>query len=260
MTENLKIGIIIICRLSSSRFPEKALALINEKTSLIEYIIKNLKNVSLADELILATVKNGRYKELKQICTKNDVHFFAGSEDDVFDRFRSAANCRNLDIAIRINADCPFIPSNLIDFCIEQYLSTDVDYASTVLEESFPLGMHIEVLNVKTINKIAGETLSTQEKEHVTPFVYNNPNRFSLLSIKNVEDYSSVRLTVDFIEDLDFCIEISKVVKMTSKTSLKDLIEAEEITRSETGYIGPKKHQNLRTDSASGFLTKVYWE
>ena len=34
--------------------------------------------------------------------------------------------------------------------------------------------------------------------------------------------------------------------------------KAAEITKSETGYIGAKKNQNLREDTGSGFLKKLY--
>ena len=42
------------------------------------------------------------------------------------------------------------------------------------------------------------------QREHVTPFIYNNPTRFRIGSFTNKVDYSHLRWTVDDPED--FCL------------------------------------------------------
>ena len=42
------------------------------------------------------------------------------------------------------------------------------------------------------------------ELEHVTPYIYNNPNKFKITSFESSKDLSDFRWTVDEIEDFKF--------------------------------------------------------
>ena len=45
------------------------------------------------------------------------------------------------------------------------------------------------------------EATANADREHVTPFLYNNPDRFKLVSVTNCLDVSRHRWTVDTEED-----------------------------------------------------------
>ena len=79
----------------------------------------------------------------------------------------------------------------------------EIDYASTILDETYPLGMHVEVFKKTALNKINKMELNDQEKEHVTPAIYRNPNIFKLFSVKNTSKENLFRITVDYPEDLN---------------------------------------------------------
>jgi spore coat polysaccharide biosynthesis protein SpsF len=46
------------------------------------------------------------------------------------------------------------------------------------------------------------EAREPYQREHVTPFLYQHPERFKLLSVKGQSDYSQHRWTLDTPEDL----------------------------------------------------------
>ena len=56
------------------------------------------------------------------------------------------------------------------------------------------------------IDEIATESY---HRTHVTPFIYEHPEQFQLLSVQGEEDWSRLRWTVDQQEDLDFIRAIS---------------------------------------------------
>jgi len=42
------------------------------------------------------------------------------------------------------------------------------------------------------------------QREHVTPYIYQNPERFQVLAVQGERDYSSFRWTLDTERDLEF--------------------------------------------------------
>jgi len=45
-------------------------------------------------------------------------------------------------------------------------------------------------------------------REHVTPYIYENPDRFNIGSVANDINYSHMRWTVDTLEDYTFACKI----------------------------------------------------
>ena len=67
--KNKKIGILLNCRLESSRLPNKALKKI-ENQNLIEHIIDRLKSNKITNKIILCIPKNKKNNELEKIAKK----------------------------------------------------------------------------------------------------------------------------------------------------------------------------------------------
>ena len=69
---------------------------------------------------------------------------------------------------------------------------------------SFPQGTEVEVFSFNALEKAWNEANKPLEREHVTPYFYNNPEKFTIFNITNQKDTSNLRWTVDRIEDLEF--------------------------------------------------------
>ena len=48
------------------------------------------------------------------------------------------------------------------------------------------------------------EARKPYEREHVTPYIYEHPTKFKLLSVTGEVDYSGYRWTLDTPQDLEF--------------------------------------------------------
>jgi spore coat polysaccharide biosynthesis protein SpsF len=83
-------------------------------------------------------------------------------------------------------------------------LNSDADYASNALERTYPRGLDTEVMSVSALENAWSEAREPFQREHVTPFLYQNPMRFNLLSVTADKDYSHHRWTLDVPEDLEF--------------------------------------------------------
>ena len=99
-------AVIIQCRLSSTRLPQKALKPLGGKP-ILSWVLESMKKVK-ADAYYVATDRES-YPIINEICQKNGFMCFAGSLDDVLDRYCSLIKEIKPSIVIRATADNPFL-------------------------------------------------------------------------------------------------------------------------------------------------------
>jgi spore coat polysaccharide biosynthesis protein SpsF len=198
-------GIILQARMGSSRYPEKVMKKILGRP-VIDLQIERLKNVKNVDNIILATTENPRDDILCDLADQLKIKYFRGSENDVLNRFSAAARFYNLDIIVRLNADCPLIDHRVVDKVIKKYkdLQPKYDYVSNILMPSYPIGMHTEVFSRSALDRADEQSIDLLEREHVTPYIYRRPEEFNLLNVSNEVDLSDYRLTIDY--ECDFIV------------------------------------------------------
>ena len=210
-------SIAIIARIDSTRYPGKVIQEINGKSFLVR-IIERVSLSKMKDKVFLAIPENSENDILRDLAIKNNIVCYRGSNEDVLSRIYNLCNyfkCQNI---VRINGDCPFIDPFLIDDVIRQHLFKKNDYTSNILKETFPTGMHIEVINFKTLKKAHNFAKEKIEREHVTPYIYNKPNIFKIGSYTSEKDNSDIRVCVDYPEDF---IMAKNIIKETNDKILK---------------------------------------
>jgi spore coat polysaccharide biosynthesis protein SpsF (cytidylyltransferase family) len=79
---------IIQARLTSKRFPNKIIQKL-ETNTLIEFLLKRVRQSKKIDKVILAMPNNHENKKIKKII--KNVDFFFGNEEDVLDRYYRVA-------------------------------------------------------------------------------------------------------------------------------------------------------------------------
>ncbi len=103
-----------------------------------------------------------------------------GSESDVLGRFTTAMDRFPTDDVVRITADCPFIDPTIVDETVRLHRREGADYTSNTLVRTYPDGLDVEVLRSTVLDLAAREAQQSDEREHVTPFVYRQPHRFAI--------------------------------------------------------------------------------
>ena len=155
---------IVQARMGSSRFPGKMLARLADKP-LIIHALERVSKAKLVNRVILASTTSLKDKELLNYVSKLGFDVFAGSEEDVLDRFYQAAKKFKASIIVRITGDCPFIDFDIIDQVISLYKNKNLDYASNVMPPTYPDGFDIEVFSFKVLEETWRKTSSNMEKE-----------------------------------------------------------------------------------------------
>ncbi|MCK4858639.1 MAG: glycosyltransferase family protein, partial [candidate division Zixibacteria bacterium] len=197
-------AIIVQARMRSKRLPGKVLKTVLGK-SLLEYQTERLRRVTLADKIIIATTTNTTDQPLVEFCQQHSLPCFRGSEEDVLGRYCGAAASHEVDVIVRVTADCPLIDPKVIDKVIRCYLDSQgsFDFVSNTLARTYPRGMDCEVFPALLLEEIEREATAPPDREHVTPFFYRHPDRYRLGNVTHESDQSRHRWTVDTHEDLE---------------------------------------------------------
>lgn len=109
---------------------------------------------------------------------------------------------------MRITSDCPLLDVEILDdilsyFQEENKMGLGIDYLSNTLTRSFPIGLDAEVFTFNSLEIAYNNATKDYEKEHVTPYIYEHPDLFSLHNLTNDDDLSCHRWTLDTPEDYE---------------------------------------------------------
>lgn len=211
MVSNMKVICIVQARVGSTRLPGKVLKKICEKT-VLEHDVDRLKQVKNIDEIIIATTELERDDSIVEECKRLNVNYFRGSEENVLSRYYYAAKENNADVVVRVTSDCPLIDPEVSSRIIDFYFKNreKYDYVSNTIDRTYPRGLDTEVFSFKALERAFKEATLERDKEHVTPYIWDNPEKFRLAQYKNDLDYSYLRWTLDTKEDYELINEIYK--------------------------------------------------
>ncbi len=216
---------IIQARMSSSRLPGKVLKKISGKPMLALQIERIQRSVGI-NQLIVATSTRDDDNPIETLCRKIGIGCFRGSLDDVLDRFFRAAKIYQPKHVVRLTADCPLTDPEIIDRVIRLHLGHGYDYTSNIRPPTWPDGMDIEIFRFSCLEEAAREAKLPSEREHVTPFIQNRPQQYTLGNLENEQDFSTHRLTVDETVDFEKVKRIySSLYPRKSDFSLKDILD-----------------------------------
>lgn len=244
----MKVLCIVQARMGSERLPKKVIKPILDQPMII-YTLNRLKKSKYIDELVLATSQENKEEQLVDIVSKNGYEVFRGEEENVLKRYVDTYKKYGGDIIIRVTGDCPLIDPFIVDNVITYFMANNYDYVRLDIPETFIRGFDVEIFSSKTLlkvwEKVSSLDNSHRYKEHVTLYIYENPDEFKIGFAKGNEFYNKdYRLSVDTIEDFklvetifnhfqDEYIEAKEVVKFLDKnpsiSSINEDIQQKEV-------------------------------
>jgi len=216
---------IIQARMSSTRLPGKVLLPLGGVT-VLEHTIGQVKKAKHIGRIIVATSDSADDDAIAKLCKKIGVPVFRGSLSDVLDRYYQTAKKFGAEHIARVTSDCPVIDPAIIDRVAEEYERDsekgECDYISTGrITTTFPDGMDTEIFSFKALEQAWNEAKLPSEREHVTPFIWNHPERFRVVEVKNDRDLSAVRLTLD--EPNDYMV-LQDIVKNVPELTMENIV------------------------------------
>lgn len=170
----------------------------------LSHIIERLRLVPALDGVVVATTTAREDDIICECAGAAGVPVYRGSAEDVLARTLEAATWVGAATIVRITGDCPLIDPTIVQRVIEEYQRHRPDYASNGLHGyTYPEGMGVEVFPTGLLAAVERETRDPRDREHVTLFFYEHPERFRLLGIEPSERHRrpELRLTLDTADD-----------------------------------------------------------
>jgi len=214
---------IVQARMGSSRLPGKVLQDICGQT-MVERVLRAASS-SAVDRVVAAIPDSSEDDLLFDHVKRLGFSSYRGSADDVLNRFYRAAvfsGVKEDDLIVRLTADCPLMMPSVISQVVQAHTENRTSYTSNVRPPTFPDGLDVEVFSFGSLqlaDKIAARKF---EREHVTPFIYQTAA--TSVNVRNTDDLSEFRLTVDHQDDLDFVRDFAERFGTVNLLSLRDNI------------------------------------
>jgi spore coat polysaccharide biosynthesis protein SpsF len=207
MKHQPKVVAIIQARMAASRLPGKVLKELGHQP-VLGWMIARTRRAELINEVVIATTTDPSDDPVAAYCHQNGIKFTRGNMQDVLDRYYQAAKLHGADVVVRLTADCPFIDPAMLDDNLRTFMDAvpKLDFAANRLpppyQRTIPIGLDAEFCWFKGLETIWREAKEKHQREHVMPFFYEHPERFTILHITHQPSYGHLRWTVDTPEDL----------------------------------------------------------
>ncbi len=199
--ERKKITAFLQGRMGSTRLPGKVMMPLRGKP-IIQCVFDRLLQCECVDDIIIATSLLSEDDIIADHFISQGIKVFRGSPEDPLDRYYNAAKYYGKTHVMRAMADCPFIDPNLIDQLAKVYFSAGYDFCHLVGE--FPSGLDTTVFTAGCLEKTWKEAKKRSEREHITPYMTNNPNLFKIGAYEPLHGLYHHRWVVDHPEDYEF--------------------------------------------------------
>jgi spore coat polysaccharide biosynthesis protein SpsF (cytidylyltransferase family) len=210
--------------MGSERLPGKVLLDIEGQT-MLERVVRRVQKATSIDKVVVATTTNPLDDVTAAAARALGVQVTRGSEEDVLDRFRQAAEETGAATIVRVSGDSPFVDPEVTNMVVDAFLASDADYASNKLEPSFPLGLDVEAFSREALERAWKEAEKSYERAHVTLRIYSEPSEFKLLPVTTTPNRHYMRWTVDTEEDLRFAREIFFRLGGSNDFSWREVVE-----------------------------------
>jgi len=207
MGDGMSTVAFIQARMGATRLPGKVLMDLAGKP-VLQHVVERVQACKLIDEVIVVTSLCERDIEIVEWCSVRKIRVFCGSEQDVLDRFYQAAKLLPFDTIVRITADCPLMDPDVIDLVVAEFKQRKLDYVNNCGNGTWPDGLDVEVFRFSVLENAWKHGQLPSEREHVTPYIYNNPDKFSIGIIDHTPSLAGMRWTLDQKEDFEFIFKV----------------------------------------------------
>ncbi|HEY5957847.1 MAG TPA: NTP transferase domain-containing protein [Polyangiaceae bacterium] len=180
---------------------------------LLAAMLRRVRSTRVPFELCVATTTGAGDDAIAELCARTRVSCYRGNQIDLLERFYAAASAARAHAIAKLSSDCPLIDPAVIERVLLRYLSNadSVDFVGNRQPSTYPDGNDVEVMSMRALEVAYYEARRAVERECVTPFIWERPERFRLdsVSCEGNRDYSlSHRFRLQYAEDYQFVASV----------------------------------------------------
>lgn len=204
----MKIVAVVQARVGSSRLPGKVLMPV-AGAPLLQRMLERVQAARELDDVVVATTVDAGDEPVRALCARLGVRCHSGHPTDLLERHLGAVAGLAADVVVKIPSDCPLIDPRVIDRVVAYFRANAArhDFVSNLHPATYPDGNDVEIMPRPLLELAAREATKPHEREHTTPFFWDQPERFRIGNVvwETGRDLSmSHRFTIDYAEDYAF--------------------------------------------------------
>ena len=191
--------------MSSRRFPGKVLAPFRGKPLLgLVYDRAVEAGICDAQHVVVLTSADSSDDAVEAYCRDRHLQYYRGPLEDVLGRFSGALARHGGKSVVRLTADSPLVPVELMRFVAPLLRESAWDLVTTTHRRTLPKGMNIEAFTVGALTRALEDgDLSDSDREHVTAYFHRHPEKFRICNVwLRSRNHSAWDYAVDNPDDL----------------------------------------------------------
>ena len=190
-------GVFVQVRLGSVRLPGKALIPIEGRPA-IEHVMRSLRRVPASVHALVTDASSEA--RLASHAARCGFRIFTGPEEHVLERYVLAARCFGVDEIVRATGDNPLVSWELARMAVRRRRRHAADFFAY---DKAPLGTGVEVVRSAALERALVESTDPYDAEHVSPYLYRNPDRFCCVRLDAPAAYrcADALVTLDTADD-----------------------------------------------------------
>lgn len=165
-----RVVLIIQARMGSSRLPGKSMMDL-AGAPLVGRILERVKRCTRLDDIVLAIPDTPKDSVLKQLGESYGVKVYAGSENDLVERYYRAALWTKADIVGRLPADNATPEPSEIDRIVDHHLTLGhrgfSSNLSVIGDSEYPDGIGAEMFDLSLLAEARERHRDPRQREHV---------------------------------------------------------------------------------------------
>jgi spore coat polysaccharide biosynthesis protein SpsF len=192
--------------MGSSRLPGKV-ALPVAGAPLLVRMLERVMAAKTPFEVVVATSVLTEDDPIPELVRPLGVRVYRGHPLDCLNRHLCAGRAAGADRIVKIPSDCPLIDPAVIDEVLGVALGGSFDFVSNLHPASWPDGNDVEVMHTELLALADREAQLPLEREHTTPFFWEQPQRFSSRNVRwgsGLDLSMTHRFTIDYPDDYRF--------------------------------------------------------
>jgi len=213
---------IIQASAKSASMPGKILKNLLDKT-VLEHTVLRVQACANIEAVFVAATINREDLSVAELCARNGVGIFCGSETDILDRFYQLAKLIRPQNIVKINADCPLCGADTIDRVLSLHVKEGTAYACG--PQNAPQGAEAEVFTFAALKKAWENT--PEGGRTVTAYMRQYPLLFPQAALPPYEeDFSQKQWALKTQHDYSFLRAIyQNLYPKNPLFSQKDVLE-----------------------------------
>lgn len=216
----------LACRNNGSRLFGKPLQNldINDRISVLDYMIMAIKTYESIDEIVLAISLGDENTCFIDVAKKHGIKYIIGSEEDVLKRLIDACEFGNGTDIFRVTTESPFTFYEAIGQAWKDHVNGDFDITTL---DYLPDGAGFEITKLEAYKRSWDLGERKHRSELCSLYIRENKADFKIKYVEIPEEIkrTDIRLTIDYPQDLILCREVFMHFKKSMpRIPLRDII------------------------------------